>query len=287
MDKLTRRVAWLRAAAALAQVSPSPRFEAELLLRGALGGESRARFFASLDEELPAPVLECYWDWVEQRRQGMPTQYLLGQQEFMGLGFCVTPAVLIPRPDTEILVEHALQWLQGVEAEQPRVLDLATGSGAVAVSLAVHCPQAAVWATDVSAAALEVAHRNAQVHGVAERVRFLQGSWTEPLAGLGLRFHLIVSNPPYIATAQIAELDSVVQHEPRLALDGGRDGLDCYRQLIPATLPLLFPGGLLAVEVGQGQDQAVVELFQAAGFAQPEVRHDLAGIPRVVRGRRP
>lgn len=284
MSRMTRREAWLKAARELESIGQSCRFEAELLLRGALGGESRARFFAALEDEVPAQALEQYADWVTQRLQGVPTQYLLGEQEFMGLRFGVSPAVLIPRPDTEILVESTLSFAQSLE--QPLVADIATGSGAIAVALAAICRTATVYATDISTAALDVARQNAETNQVADRIHFRQGDLAGPLLAEGVRLHCLVSNPPYIPTGDLPSLSAEVRSEPTLALDGGTDGLLYYRRLLPQAWELLLPGGLLAFEVGKGQAAAVADMTARQGFAEVELHKDLAGIDRVVCARR-
>ncbi len=282
---MNKREAWRLASEQLIKAGKiDGRFEAELLLRSALG-ESRARFFATLDEVIDEAALAQFRAWIEARLEGRPLQHLLGRQEFMGLQFKVTPDVLVPRPDTEIAVEVVLELIK--EVQEPLVVDLATGSGAIAVAVAYHAPQAQVWATDISAAALAVAQQNAKANGVAERVTFLEGSWAEPLLAQGRRYHCVVSNPPYIPTDDIAQLAIEVQREPRLALDGGPDGLDCYRALIPQAWELLLPGGHLVLEVGQGQADAVAMLLQQQGFSDPTIHPDLAGIPRVVAAQRP
>lgn len=278
---MTRQEAWRRGTELLlaAQVADA-RWQAELLLRSALR-ENRARFLASLAEPADEEGLGQFWEWIRQRQQGVPLQYLVGKQEFMGLELAVTPAVLIPRPDTEVLVEEALRRLQGQSA--PHVLDLATGSGAIALALAKHLPAATVWATDISLPALQVAQANAEQLGLTDRVKFLHGSWALPL-DKQLRFHVITSNPPYIPSQEILSLSQEVQREPRLALDGGVDGLDCYRSLIPQAAPLLVQGGALLLEVGQGQAEQVADLMIAAGLQALATLKDLAGIQRVVVG---
>ena len=170
---------------------------------------------------------------------------------------------------------------------QPQVADIATGSGAIAIAVAKHCPRAQVWATDVSLEALLVAQRNAVANQVAERVVFRQGSWGEALLEQGLRFHCLVSNPPYIPSGELQQLMPEVQQEPRLALDGGPDGLECYRQLIPQAWQRLLPLGSIVLAVGQGQADLVSGMLQQHGFTAIDQHPDLAGIPRVVVGTRP
>ncbi|NLW16571.1 MAG: peptide chain release factor N(5)-glutamine methyltransferase [Firmicutes bacterium] len=281
---MNKQQLWRQAAERLNRLGKADaRFEAELLLRSALG-EDRARFFATLDEAVDPAVLAQFSRWLEQRASGVPLQYIVGRQEFMGLDFKVTPAVLIPRPDTEIAVEVALEVMDQLEA--PLVADIATGSGAIAVALAYHQPRARVWATDISPEALAVAQDNARQNGVSQRITFLQGAWGAPLREHGLTFNCIVSNPPYIASQEIDELAIEVQKEPRLALDGGPDGLDCYRALVPQAWDLLRPGGYLILEVGMGQAPAVAALLEQHRFTHVSTRRDLAGIERVVNGRK-
>jgi release factor glutamine methyltransferase len=279
---MIKQLVWRQAAERLNQAGKADaRFEAELLLRSALG-EDRARFFATLDEEVAPAALTRFRQWLDLRASGVPLQHIVGHQEFMGLDFKVTPAVLIPRPDTEIAVEVALEIIG--QLEEPLVADIATGSGAIGVALAHHQPRARVWATDISHAALQVAEENACRNGVSQRITFLPGSWGAPLRAQGLTFDCIVSNPPYIASDEIEQLAIEVQKEPRLALDGGPDGLDCYRALVPEAHALLRPGGSLVLEVGQGQAPDVSALLESHGFTHITTRPDLAGIERVVYG---
>lgn len=279
---MKKQLVWRQASEQLRQAGKeNARFEAELLLRSALG-EDRARFFTTLDAEVDADTLARFRQWLDLRVSGVPLQHIVGRQEFMGLEFRVTPAVLIPRPDTEIAVETVLEIIGHMEA--PLVADIATGSGAIAVALAHHAPRVRVWATDISSQALAVAQENAQRHLVDERIVFLQGSWGVPLQALGVAFDCIVSNPPYIASGEIESLAIEVQKEPWLALDGGPDGLDCYRALVPQARELLRSGGSLVLEVGQGQAPAVSALLAQHGFSPINTRRDLAGIERVVYG---
>lgn len=281
---MRKRDVWQLAAQSLSQAGKADaRFEAELLLRSALG-EDRARFFATLEDGLDERALAEFWHWLEEREAGVPLQHIVGRQEFMGLDFMVSPAVLIPRPDTEIAVEVALELMRNLE--QPLVADIATGSGAIAVALAYHCPQAQVWATDISSEALAVAKQNAEQNGVGERLTFVEGSWGGQLLAQGLEFDCVVSNPPYIASEDIPRLAIEVQKEPHLALDGGPDGLDCYRAIVPEAKTLLRPGGHLVLEVGQGQAGPVSALLWRHGFSGIATRPDLAGIDRVVYGLR-
>ncbi len=251
------------------------RLEAEWLLCAATGLD-RVGLYLNHDKPLNRDELARYRRMVARRGRREPLQHILGSQEFCGLEFRVTPDVLIPRHDTETLVEEAL----GRTPQARTALDIGTGSGCIAVSLALRLPHARVTAVDISEAALEVAHHNAQANNVA--VEFLHGSLLEPVAGR--QFDLIVSNPPYIPRAVIETLEPEVRDgDPRLALDGGIDGLDLYRCLIPDAVGHLNPGGWLLVEVGQGQAREVAALFgDAAGYDGVVTARDPGGIERVV-----
>ncbi len=223
------------------------------------------------------------WSLLTRRVAGEPLQYLLGTQEFCGLEFEVGPAVLIPRPETELLVGEVRE-IAGREAA-PLVADIGTGSGCIAVALACAMPNAQVYATDRSAEALAVARRNGGRHGVMERVRFLEGDLLAPLAGLGLEGQLaaVVSNPPYIPADDLPGLQREVRREPRAALDGGPDGLAFYRRLLREAKPYLAPGGTMVLEVGQGQAESVCRMAEeSGGYGLCGVRRDGADIERVV-----
>ena len=210
--------------------------------------------------------------------QGEPLPYVLGRWHFYGREFAITPAVLIPRPETETLVEHALAWLRA-HPDRRRVADVGTGSGALAVTLAAEMPAVRVTATDISPAALEVARRNARRHGVAERIVFVE---TDLLAAIVGAFDLIVANLPYIPTAELADLP-VARHEPREALDGGADGLAAIRRLLSQAQTRLAPGGALMLEIAADQGEAVrAAARQAFPAAEITLYADLAGRDRVV-----
>jgi release factor glutamine methyltransferase len=220
-----------------------------------------------------------------RRARREPLAYILGTRPFFGLTLRVTPDVLIPRPETELLVEAALAEIARTGAQ--RVVDAGTGSGAIAVAIAAHAPQMRLLATDIFPAALVVARENAAACGVADRVAFFEGDLLEPVAALA-PFDIIVSNPPYIAPEEIARLEPEVRdYEPPVALGTHPDPLHFHRRLSLEATPLLTPGGLLAVEIGLGQADAVRGLWRAAGLEEVMVTADLAGIPRVVAGRKP
>ncbi len=232
------------------------------------------------DDEVPDPsALQAYCELEARRLAGEPMAYILGVREFMERDFLVSPAVLIPRPDTELLVETAIATLQG--REKVAVLDLGTGSGAIPVSIALACPGAHVVATELSADALEVARNNARRLGA--QVEFHQGSWYEALPA-GKVFDLIVSNPPYIPAGDPHLAQGDLRFEPVMALSDGGDGLSAYRQIIEGAPDHLCPGGHLFVEHGWDQAAAVCDLLRKASFREIHSLPDLAGILRVSGG---
>lgn len=256
----------------------SARFEAELLLAATLDLD-RVGLYVNFERPLDAAELEAFRELVQRRAKREPVQYILGETEFWSLPFNVSPAVLVPRADTEILVEEALSRIDGTA----RLLDVGTGSGAVAIALAHEKPETLVTAIDCSESALEVARVNAERNGVADRVTCLAGDLADLPSG---PFEMVVSNPPYIPTADCEQLmPEVRDHEPRLALDGGDDGLTAYRQLTAQAGKILVPGGWLLVEVGIDQAADVSALFKAAGLTEVTHRDDYSRIPRVVMGK--
>ncbi len=261
----------------------SPRLEAQILLAHALGCK-KIDLYVRHAEEPPEDQKTRFRGMIKKRADGMPNAYLVGYREFFSLAFQVTPAVLIPRPETELLVLEAGKFLKSLATLT--VLDIGTGSGAIAVSLAKQHTRATVTATDVSRDALEIARGNAATHGVGDRVQFREGSMFDPVAGE--TFDLIASNPPYITHAELETLDkSVKDFEPRLALDGGPDGLTYYRQIAAGAADRLNPGGMVIVEIGFEQEAAVRALFAAnAGLENIKSFKDMAGLPRVVAARR-
>jgi release factor glutamine methyltransferase len=271
----------------------TPRLDAELLLTEATGWD-QARLAAEPEAGVPAGAARRFGEMVRRRLRREPVAYILGRKGFRRIEIAVDRRVLIPRPETELLVELAL------ELRPRRVLDVGTGSGAIALAIADELPECEVVATDTSRAALEVAQGNAERLGLAERVRFVEGMLPDTDPGWGGEggmgaLDLIAANLPYIAEAEWAGLEPEVTHwEPREALLAGPDGLDAIRALIAECVrPLSRMGrqrtnavGGLALEVGEGQAPAVSELLLEAGFAEIETRPDLAGIPRLVWGRR-
>jgi len=257
--------------------------DAALLLMHVLGAD-RAALIAHPERELTGEQVEAYRALIEQRAAGKPVPYLTGRRAFYNLDFVVTPAVLIPRPETEHLIEATLEWAQQW-AEGRRglcIVDVGTGSGAIAVTLAANLPDARVWAVDVSAAALDVARLNAERYGVIERITFVQGDLLQPLIVAGAQADAIAANLPYIARDELGTL-AVARYEPRLALDGGADGLDLIRRLLEQAPRVLAHPGLLLMEIGAGQGARVCALAEAT-FPGARVRllHDYAGHDRVV-----
>ncbi len=262
----------------------SARLEAQLLLAHALGC-SRTALYTRYEEQPPEPERQRFRELVQARVKGQPVAHLLGRKEFFSLEFEVGPAVLVPRPDTEWLVTECLTQAKGMEA--PRVLDLGTGSGCIAIAVAARHGGAVVTAVDLSPEALAVARRNAERHQVGGRIRFLEGDLFGPLDE-GERFDFIVSNPPYVRTGDLEGLaPEVGRYEPRLALDGGGDGFAVIDRLIAAAPAYLAPGGCLLVEIGHDQEAEARRRFgQHGGYEVGKTVHDLGGQPRVLCARR-
>ena len=282
--------------------SPSARLDAEVLLGHVLGMD-RVSLYVNHDRPLVPREVDAYREVLRARGRGTPVAYITGKKEFLRMTLAVTPDVLIPRPETELLVEAVVRHFQ--PADRPLVLaDVGTGSGAIAIGLARALPKARVLAIDISPAALAVARRNAAALGVADRVVLMEGDLLVPVAaGLagGAGSHgavagrpaghgwpdggldAVVSNPPYIPARDWDKLPrDVREYEPRLALDGGPDGLAVYRRLVPQAAAVLRPGGLLALEIGHDQEQAVRALLEGGRWDGVRVEKDYAGHPRVV-----
>lgn len=264
----------------IAPVSQSAGLDAHILLSQVLGVE-RAYLLVYPNHILTADQQNRFEKLVERCAAGEPLAYILGRRGFYDREFIVTPAVLIPRPETELLLEAALVFVKG--KPDSTVVDVGTGSGALAVTLAAHCPAAAVYAVDISPAALAVAKRNAAANEVAERVTFFEGDLLVPLLERGAQIDVIMANLPYVASDDLPHL-AVTRYEPRLALDGGADGLDLVRRLLGQAAAALNPGGLVLLEIGADQGAAVEALARAA-FPQAgvEVLPDYAGLDRIVR----
>lgn len=266
-----------RAASLLSEL-PSARRDAELLLLRVLRRD-RAWLLTHPDAELTPEQTQQYESFIGRRARHEPVQYILGEQEFFGLAMRVTPAVLIPRPETEHLVEALLSRVP--QTALLGICDVGTGSGAIAVALAHALPNAQVTALDISPEALEIAHHNAARHQVANRMRFLESDLLSAIPGE--HFDAIVSNPPYVAESEILE-PQVRDYEPGAALYAGPTGLEIYRRLIPQAHDALIPGGWLLLEIGHGQRDALASLL--TGWHSVEFVADLAGIPRVAIARR-
>lgn len=256
-----------------------PEADARILLAYALRLD-RARLAAQADRLLEAREIDAASALAARRLRREPVARILGQKEFWSLDLRISPAVLVPRPETETVVELALDKIGrgGLRMEKMRILDIGTGSGALLLALLTEMPNATGLGTDISDAALAIARENAERHRLEARCEFVAANIADGVTG---RFDLVVSNPPYVAADDIATLAPEVRdHDPRLALDGGGDGLACYRAIANSMSQLLASGGRLIVELGAGQEPAVRELFTKAGLKAGETRADLAGIPR-------
>lgn len=274
---MTPQQALARAAQQLERAVEAPQLDAEHLLAHALG-TSRAQLLARLDASMTAATLATFEAAVARRIEGEPLAYILGEWEFWSLPLYVSPAVLIPRPETELLIEWALPLLRSKAA--PLIADLGTGSGAIALALARECAQARVTGVELSTDALAVARGNAQRLGLAH-VEWLHADFAQALSTLR-GCDLIVSNPPYVAAGD-PHLQALTR-EPALALVAGADGLDCLRTIIAQAMPALAPQGWLLVEHGYDQGAAVRDLFAAAGYTRIETRRDLSGQERATAG---
>jgi release factor glutamine methyltransferase len=280
-DSATIKEALDRASFLMRDRVAESRREAQALLSACLD-RPLSYLLAHGEDVMDGETIKRYRSWINRRSRGEPFAYITGRREFMGFEFMVSPAVLIPRPETEVLVETVQAALSDVP--DTRLLEVGTGSGAVAVSLAILLPAARIVATDLSAAALAVAAENAGLHGVSNRVRFLAGDLLEPVRGED--FDSLLSNPPYIPSGQLACLEPTVRDfEPRHALDGGPDGLVFYRRLAAELTALKRLPRRLFLEVGQGQHQDVAALCRRAGYKEIRLVRDLAGITRVVSAR--
>ena len=261
----------------------SARLEAQVLLAHVLGC-TRTQLYTGFDKPLAEGELAAYRELIKRRLAGEPVAYLVSEHEFWGMPFHVDPSVLVPRPDTETVIEVA-RGLRTDRTAPCRVLDLCTGSGAIAVALARELPAAQVVATEVSEAAVAIARKNAARNGVGERIDVRLGDLWAPVQGG--HFDLICSNPPYIASSVIPTLPAEVRKEPVLALDGGPDGLAFYDRICAEARAHLLPGGALVVEHGFDQADAVRARFEAAGLTRVTLVHDLAKHPRVTWGLAP
>jgi release factor glutamine methyltransferase len=262
--------------------SQTPGLDARLLMEWAAGWEA-ARLISASQDELRANVAERFRRAVAERAGGRPVARIVGSREFWGLDFELGDETLVPRPDTETLVGSVLSRVEAPRSEwRGRICDLGTGSGAILVTLLSELPAASGVGVDLSTAAIDIARRNGERHGVTGRVDWLCGDYTEVPRE---RFDILVANPPYVATAEISGLALEVRaHDPHLALDGGSDGLDAYRTIAARLPQLIHPGGLVALELGVGQADSVAQLTSRHGLDSISVDPDIAGIPRVLVG---
>lgn len=259
----------------------TPELDARLLAELAFGME-RLELVNREREPAEPGALAKLQAYATRRLRGEPVVRIIGEKEFWGLSFILNEATLVPRPETEMLVRQGLDVLEG--RTHRRILDLGTGTGCIPIAILSESPSASAVAIDLSAEAVIVAQANAERHGVARRLDVRKGSWFDPLQ-VGERFDLITSNPPYIERGALEGLaPEVKDHDPRLALDGGMDGLDAYRTIVGEAIHWLKPEGALIVEIGSTQAAAVRALFLAAGFRDVSVEKDLAGLDRMVAG---
>ena len=259
----------------------TPRLDAEILLAYVLNCR-RLTLYTDAEKILTDEQISRFEKLIELRIKKIPVAYLIGTKEFFGLNFVVNENVLIPRPDTEILTQCAIEFLQTFDGAK-NFLDIGTGSGAICISILKFCKNSFAAATDISEKSLEVAKFNAKKFNVDDRVNFFCGNLFEPIGEK--KFAAIISNPPYIPTAEIKTLQDEVKNEPLRALDGGEDGLNFYREIISKSPKFLLNGGLLAVEIGINQAVAVKKIFAENNFCDIEILKDLAGLERVICAR--
>ena len=266
----------------------SPRLQVELLLAHLLK-LPRMKLYLNFERLLTTPEVDSFRELIKRRGRREPLQHIVGSTSFCGLELVVNRHALVPRPETEILAELGWQFLNQLPARnsQPSTaLDFGTGSGCLAVALAVKCPGAQVWAMDISAEALELAKQNAERHRATNGIRFVRSDGFTALPP-EIRFNLIISNPPYVPSAEIGTLQPEVRdYDPRCALDGGPDGLDCFRRLAAGGQPFLKPGGRIMLEFGDGQIEDTREIFERQKWIVEAVKEDYSHQPRVLVARR-
>jgi release factor glutamine methyltransferase len=263
---------------------PSARLDAEVLLAFCLGCD-RLEFFKNPEIQLDQTQMAAFQKLIDRRLQWEPVAYIIGRKHFWTFTLEVNKDVLIPRPDTEIIVEEILDIAKKTEADRITILDIGTGSGAIAIALAYEVPHASVMATDISLPALEVARRNAEILGLQNKIDFRQGNLFEPVEGI---FDIIASNPPYIGEEEYEELpEGVRDFEPREALFAGENGLEFYEKIIYQAAGHLKKNGWLLLEIGARQEKDVYRIMESSGFYDNiEMRRDYGGLPRVVKARR-
>lgn len=279
MNTLSRRALLAQAEEQLQKAgTQQPRAEAEFLLSAVLG-LTRTRMLAFADEPVTQPEQEKFWSFIEQKKNGVPVAYITGETDFCSLTLHSDSRALAPRPETEELAQYCANLFE--RGADPDILDLCTGSGCIALALAARFPRGRVVAADISPDALHLAAENARLTKLQEHVQFLQSDLFENVSGT---FDLIVSNPPYIPTGDLAALSPEVHKEPRLALDGGADGLDIIRRIAQVAADYLNPRGTLALEIGEGEAAAVCALFDGHRW-EGGIKKDFAGIERFVFAR--
>ena len=263
-----------------------PRLDAEVLLADLINTE-RIKLYVNFDYPLTKKQLEAYRSRLKRRAKGVPVSYITGSVDFMSLEFKIRPGVLIPRPETEELVENILGFCRDRGWSEPRIADLGTGCGAIMISLLRYLPESRAVGTDVEEEAVELARENIKKHELGERAAALTGSWAEPLLPEKEgELDIVVSNPPYIASGEMEDLPRRVKEEPRRALEAGPDGLKCYRELIPQGENLLREDGLLALEIGREQGEDIISLLEKEdGWHSLEIKQDGTGRDRFVFAR--
>lgn len=266
--------------------TPEPRASAEFLMAELLG-VGRPAALVQGARVLTDKESHQYWSWIKERGKRLPLAYILGYQPFLGIKIEVNRDSLVPRPETEELVIECERLLKAAGTAAPKILEIGTGTGCVAIALAQLLPQATVFATELSEKALTLAQKNAIAHHVGNRVRFVREDLFSDKPSLRGWVDLLVSNPPYIPTRELESLEPEVQAEPRMALDGGKDGLDAVRAIVALAPKMLKPGGYAALEIGSGQAASVTGLLCGAGFEAVYIKKDAQGLDRMAFGRLP
>ncbi|KXS45718.1 MULTISPECIES: peptide chain release factor N(5)-glutamine methyltransferase [unclassified Candidatus Frackibacter] len=267
----------------------TPRLDAEVLLADLIGVE-RIQLYVQFNRPLTKEEIDEYRERVIKRSKRVPVAYIIGQQEFMSLDFKVTQDVLIPRPETEHLVERTIQEVKESDKEELTVLDLCTGSGAIIISLVKELIsgmeiKVRYIAVDISEEALKVAKENARLHGVLDKIEFIKGDLLEPIVKKGLQIDILVSNPPYVPNQDLDELQPELQYEPEIALKGGQDGLDFYKRIITGAQKVITDSGIIALEIGNQQLLGVKDLLVKNDFSDIEIIDDYSEVPRVILGK--
>ena len=265
---------------------PEPRPNTEFLMAEMLG-VGRLTAVTQGDRVLSVKETHQFWTWIKERGKRRPLAYILGHQPFLGIKIKVNRDSLVPRPETEELVLECERLVKATKATAPKILEIGTGTGCIAVALAQLLPAATVFATDLSMQALELAQKNAIDHHVSNRIRFVKENLFSDKQGLRGWADVLVSNPPYIPTKELDKLEPEVLNEPRMALDGGKDGLDAIRAITAMAPKMLKPGGILAMEIGAKQGAPVTKLFVSAGLQGVHIKKDAQGFDRFAIGQLP